>query len=235
VSNEDDADEDVASDTAPEAFSDREKVKAAALRAIGDVRPVTDPERYEYFGTRTDAGRQLPPPYLVYFLLVDLLEFPSTGAGEKVAWSVPVTLRGKDFVVSHRKLGLGVFAADPAVDNDLAREITNRIQKAVKQARPFFDWLALHAVTRSKLNVVNNARSLFGRFEYVLKLYRAKCQEAEARKDERIVTEHKSDLGTKSRGRSPSSHSSERLAGWLFLSSRHSSAGRNTSSFTWRS
>lgn len=167
------------------AFPDEEQVRAAALRALGEVRPVNDPERYEWAGGRTNAGRNLPEPYLVYFLLVDFLKFPSTGIGEKVAWTVPLAFRDTIAVVSHRKFGIGVFGTD----EETAREVTNRIQKAVKEARPFFDWLALQAVTRSSLNVVNNANSLFDRFEYLLKLYREKCKEAEDRKDEKVVTE----------------------------------------------
>lgn len=182
-------------DESAELFPDRANVRAACLKALGDVSPVADPEGYEYFGARTNAGRKLPPAYLVHFLLVDLLKFPSTGIGEKVAWTIPVVHSGKTFTISHRKFGVGVFGGNALADEDAALEITNRIQKAVKEARPFFDWLARRAVERSKLNVVNNANDLFDRFEYLLKLYKEKRDEAVKRKDERSVTEIKDEKG----------------------------------------
>ena len=42
---------------------------------------------------RMDAGRALPPYYLIYFLLVDFLGFRNNGQEEKTAWSVTVELR----------------------------------------------------------------------------------------------------------------------------------------------
>ena len=37
---------------------------------------------------RADAGENLPPYYLIYFLFVDLLGFKNLGRFEKVAWSI---------------------------------------------------------------------------------------------------------------------------------------------------
>lgn len=48
------------------------------------------------------------------------------------------------------------------------------------------------------MNVVNNAPALLSRFEFLLKSYRAKCQEVVARKDEEVVTEHVDEFGYKS-------------------------------------
>ncbi len=77
--------------TAPLAM---DAVRDAALSAIGELEPSGAPKsqaeaRGLFLSSRTRSGHDLPPYYLVYFLLVDLLGFPNLGQGEKVAWSVP--------------------------------------------------------------------------------------------------------------------------------------------------
>ena len=55
-----------------------EEVKAEVSRAITPISPAPEPlNLVEYWqsATRTNAGYTLPPYYLVYFLLVRLLEF----------------------------------------------------------------------------------------------------------------------------------------------------------------
>ena len=124
----------------------------------------------------------------MYFLLVDLLGFPHAGKQEKTAWSVPVDWKGRGFLIEHRKMGLGVFAQDVERDEPAAQQLVIRIRKAVRAAQPFFEWLAGEAVSRSAVNVVNNASSLYGRYEFLRDSYHAKCDEYERRKTERVVT-----------------------------------------------
>ena len=73
-------------------------VREAARRAIHPLKPAdadTQAEAKFLFTARcTDAGRNLPPYYLVYFLLVDLLGFQNLGRFEKLDWSVPIDLDG---------------------------------------------------------------------------------------------------------------------------------------------
>jgi len=175
------------------------RARKTALCALGPIRPADDnsraPKNFMFTAQRTKAGASLPDYYLVYFLLVDLLEFKHYGESEKVAWSVPIDYQGKAFVIEHRKLGFGVFTDEPERHEAAAAEIVRRIQRAVKVARPFFDWLAEQAVTASKVNVLNNSDDLFKRFEFLLNLYKAKIGEAEARKDERHVTKGKTESG----------------------------------------
>lgn len=168
------------------------RVRETALRALGPIRSVDESTRaaknFMFKAERTNAGDALPHPYLVYFFLVDLLGFEHTGQWEKVAWSVPIDYQGKAFLIEHRKLGLGVFTHDPEKHESAAAEIVRHIQRGVKVARPFFDWLAEQAVAASKVNVLNNSQGLFDRFTFLLNLYRKKATEAEARKDEKHET-----------------------------------------------
>ena len=100
----------------------RNKVRAA----ISPLRPAglesAAPDNFLFDAKRTDAGRQLPAYYLVYFLLVDLLGFKNLGQFDKVAWSVPVDFQGRAFLIEHRKFGLGVFAPELPDSEAIAAE-----------------------------------------------------------------------------------------------------------------
>lgn len=181
-----------------------EPIRAAARQALKDVNPAGSPQSEgEDWGlmlsSRTDGGRSLPAYYLVYFLLVDLLEYPDLGRWEKVAWVVPVRYQGRLYSIDHAKFGVGVFAPnlDPKATRSTkpsdqaeadAREIAAAINKAVSIATPYFEWRASEAASSSKLNVVNAAAELFGRYEFFRDQFRTLSAEAVRRKDERIIT-----------------------------------------------
>lgn len=164
-----------------------------ALRVIRPLKPLDSSTEHDpktlFLARRTNAGRELPPYYLVYFLLVELLEFPHAGQWEKTAWSVAVDWNGRGFLIEHRKMGLGVFAQDVERDESAAREIVIRIHKAVRAAQPFFEWLAGAAVSRSEVNVVNIASSLYGRYGFLRDSYHSKRDEYEKGKAQRVVTQ----------------------------------------------
>lgn len=171
---------------------DIEHLRAAVAAAISPIKPAGPdtkaPRDFLFKAERTDAGRNLPPYYLVYFLLVDLLGFKNIGRFEKVAWSVPIDFEGKGFVIEHRKFGIGVFATDLPADEEPAATIVQHISRAVKIAQPYFEWRAQQAVAESKLNVLNRSNELYDRFEFFASLYDEKRSEAERLADERITT-----------------------------------------------
>lgn len=174
-------------------------IRDSALRAIHPICPpdanTSAPENFMFKAARTKSGSDLPDYYLVYFLLVDLLGFRDLGQSEKVSWSVVIDYNGKAFVIEHRKLGIGVFSDYPEENESAAADIVRRIQGAVKVARPFFDWMAEQAVAASEVNVLNNSDGLHDRFQFLLALYKAKIGEADARKNEKHVTEGKTESG----------------------------------------
>ena len=67
--------------------------------------------------------------------------------------------------------------------------IVNLINKAVKIARPYFDWRAQQAAAESKLNVTNQSGELYERFEFLASSYEAKRSEAKRRAKGKITTE----------------------------------------------
>jgi hypothetical protein len=173
-----------------------EQLKERIIKALSPIKPAEKntpaDKNFLFSAQRTEAGRQLPPYYLVYFLLVDLLGFKNLGQFEKIAWSIPIDFDGRAFLIEHRKFGLGVFAHDAEKENKDAAEIVKRIKKAVKMASPYFEFVAVQAAKDSKLNVKNNSRELFDRYKFFAEDFLSISKEAEDRKKERIVerTEH---------------------------------------------
>lgn len=173
--------------------------RQSAIKALGPIKPANNntPSDFEYFNAkRTNAGRNLPAYYLVYFLLIDLLNYKNLGQWEKVAWSIPIDFYGKTFLIEHRKMGVGVFVPDAEKEEDSAYQIVRYIQKGVKAASPFFDWLATQAVQKSLVNIENRSDSLFERYQFFLNLYKSKEKEAVERKNEKIIQEKDTPYGS---------------------------------------
>ena len=178
-----------------------QRLREVALKAVGGIEPAgalkSQAEANGLFlASRTDGGRDLPPYYLVYFLLVDLVGFRNFGKSEKVAWTVPIRYRGRLYAIEHRKMGLGVFAPNLAPDARTsaapseeaegdARDIAELIRKGVVAAEPYFEWRAEQAVAGIELNVVNNSDWLYERYEFFRHRFEALTAEAQLRKDER--------------------------------------------------
>lgn len=199
-------------------FPNFESIKERAARAIAPLKPADTqsvaPNDMLFSAKRTNAGRHLPEPYLVYFLLVDVLDYKDLGRWEKLAYSIPVDFNGTAYLVEHRKFGLGLFAADPEAQEDDATTIVHLICNAVKSAQPYFDHLANEAADGSKLNLKNHSSTLYERYMYFRELFEEKQAEAEMRKDECIVKEGISENGGT---RWRSFRKSSREASWLGL------------------
>ncbi|MCF5861639.1 hypothetical protein [Aeromonas veronii] len=139
---------------------------------------------------RTDAGRSLPPYYLVYFLFVELLGYKNLGKFEKVSWSVPIDYNGTAYLLEHRKLGMGLFASDKKNQESECQEIVKKIKKAIKIAQPYFEWIASEAAKKSELNVLNHSFRLHDRYLFLVDESRKKAGDALSRKNEIIRVQH---------------------------------------------
>jgi hypothetical protein len=158
-----------------------EAVREMARRAISPIKPSDSntqaDAKFLFTAVRTEAGRKLPPYYLVYFLLVDLLGFRNLGRFEKLAWSVPIDFEGVAYLVEHRKFGVGVFAREGEEWEKQAGQIVGLIHRGVATAKPFFRWMADTAVHASRLNVQNKGRKLFQRYTFFRDRFRAEATE----------------------------------------------------------
>jgi hypothetical protein len=163
-----------------------EGVREAARRAIAPLKPADASSRanadFLFTAEQADASRHLPPYYLIYFLLVDLLGFRNLGRFEKIDWSIPIDLDGTAYLIDYRKFGVGVFARDAAGEAQQIKRIVALIRRGVKTAAPFFRWMADNAVQESKINVRNVGGRLFQRYVYLKDSFRAASAEARAHK-----------------------------------------------------
>jgi hypothetical protein len=120
---------------------------------------------------RSVSGNALGPYFLVFFLFVDLLKFKNLGQFEKVAWSIPIDYEGKAFLIEYRKMGVGVFVHDKSLDEPVAQIITQKINKAISIAEPYFEEMASKAVAESKINLTNKHHAFYSRYLYFLGLF----------------------------------------------------------------
>jgi hypothetical protein len=109
---------------------DSEKFRKHIQKIVEPIHsPVESKGSYNYYfeDKRSKAGYKLPPYYLVYFLFVNLLKFKDLGRDEKTAWTIPIEYNGKIFLISYRKMGLGVFIRDVNTEEKDAEEIVKKI------------------------------------------------------------------------------------------------------------
>lgn len=167
-----------------------EPVRERARVAMKSFRPATGntsaPKDFVFSACILAESRDLPPYFLIYFLLVELLGFEDIGKYEKVSWSIPIDANGRVLLVEHRKFGV-VIAGLEGQEAD-ASDLAACLSRAAKAARPFFDWKAQRAVDASSVNVVNHSGRLFERYVFFRDTYRSKAQEATARKDDFVQT-----------------------------------------------
>ena len=163
-----------------------EHVRDAAKRAVAPIQPANQASRAApnllLTARDTEASRDLPRYYLVYFLLVDLLGFQNLGRFEKLDWSIPIDFEGVAYLIEYRKFGVGIFAGDGKDREEQAKRIAFLIKKGVKAATPYFKWMAERAIKDSKVNVRNVARELFERYTYFRDLHTETSAEAETSK-----------------------------------------------------
>ena len=137
------------------------EIRNAARAALGPLRSAADfseaDEDRLFNAKRTKAGAKLPPYYLVYFLLVELLGFDDRGEDEKVAWSLPVKFHDHVYLIDYRKMGLGIFAQRfPELDSEThAAEMVQLIDAASEIAEPYYNWRAEEAVRTSLEPVID--------------------------------------------------------------------------------
>lgn len=153
-------------------------IEAVRKKAAKAIRPLKSSDSAAFYGQRISTDARLPQPYLVYFLLVELLGFKCFRPFEKVLWTVPVDLEGRTFIVEHRKRGLGVFGSGSSVDDHFGQKIVDLINKSVRVAETYFDWRAKQAVLNSEVNVRNRSNAMYERYRFLLDLYSAKVKEA---------------------------------------------------------
>lgn len=185
-----------------------EELRDKVIHALSDITPAGTPRsghepKALMLSSTARGSKSLPPYYLVYFLFVDFLKFPRIGAWEKSDWTVPIRYEDRLYAIEHQKMGLRVSAPNEnpnALTSSLPSEqqeedsdqIARKIRSAVKVAQSYFEWVANEAAKRSDLNVLNHSLRLHERYLFLVRAYKEKVEDANARKDERIWSEYSS-------------------------------------------
>ncbi len=154
---------------------DLNAIREKASVAIGKIKPMQFSEKLdEDFLLKvrpSNISKYLPPHYLIYFLLVDLLKFKDVGKSEKIVWSIPIDFNSEVFFIEYRKSGCDIFTTNVINQVSKARDIADLIQKGIKKAEPFFYRLAEEKFKESEVNVVNRSNLLFERYKFFLTEY----------------------------------------------------------------
>jgi len=203
-------------------IEDFSSIKKNVMRILNPIKPADSStaaaEDFYDKVRRTHLNELLPEYYLIYFLLVDLMDFEDTGRSEKVDWSIPVDFHGEAYLIEHQKFGVGIFVYDLKEQEEKARTIAIKLKKAVKAAKPYFDWKAKIAISESKVNLVNRAFLLFSRYEFFLAEYKRKEIEAEENKGKFIDRVHIKSNGEEITYKADAYYSLRRESSWLALS-----------------
>ncbi|WP_091166709.1 hypothetical protein [Flavobacterium sinopsychrotolerans] len=148
-----------------------EKYKEIALRILSPIKLIDDKTKADknfiFSAKRCPTINRLPDYYLVYFLFADLLKYKDLGKFEKIAWSFPIEYNGKAFLIEYRKFGIGIFVNEIEKDQVEANEIVNKIIRAVKAVKLYYNYVAGEGVKKSEINVNNFNFDLLERFNYL--------------------------------------------------------------------
>lgn len=163
-----------------------QKYKEIALKILSPIKTIDEKTKAEknflFSAKRCPTSNKLPDYYLVYFLFADLLEFKNLGQFEKIAWSFPIEYNEKAFLIEYRKFGIGIFVNNIEQDQGEANEIVNKIIKAVKAIKLYYNYVAEEGVKKSEINVNNYNFDLFERFSYLKDLYKIQYSKYEKNK-----------------------------------------------------
>ena len=145
-------------------------VKARATDAVSPLAPARPEElNQQHDLIRLDPSNlsdSLPAHYLVYLLLVDLLEYSDRGRRDKTLWSIPVRLDDRLFLLEYGKFGYRLFVNSLSVDSKSMNQIVESIKSGIEQCDDYFCSRADRMVETSNLTVDNWAIQLFDRYLY---------------------------------------------------------------------
>jgi len=127
----------------------RQKVEKILNPVTDAVRSETKAEKnFLFTANRSDAGRELPPGDLIYFLFVRLLGYTNLGKYETISWSIPIDYNGTAFLLERRRQGTGLYFSRKYSKESDCREIVEKITSAVRIMRPYYQSITHETVIR---------------------------------------------------------------------------------------
>jgi len=139
-----------------------EQARQNALRAIS---PISRPISKSFSGKKLGAFKCIPHHeyYLIFLMLVDLLDFHYWGPGEKVAYIIPVEYDGKPHSIVYGKFGMSIEFGE---GGDGAA-VYKALRKGMRATKPYYLWRAEQASNTSNLNLLSKCPKLWEKYEYL--------------------------------------------------------------------
>lgn len=139
-----------------------ETTKENVLRAVSGI---SKPSSDARISGKYSVYRGIPHSdyYLVFLMMVDLLEFEYFGPYEKLAYGIPVEFDGLVYSINYQKFGMRIECSEGGDGEKLYK----RIQKGIKAAKPYFLWRAEQASTSSDLNLVSKCPDLWEKYQFL--------------------------------------------------------------------
>ena len=130
--------------------------------------------------------------YLIFLMMVDLLEYDYSGPFEKVAYIIPIELDGLNYTISYQKFGMRIECSEGG-DGE---SVYNLIRKGIKAAKPYFLWRAEQASTSSNINLESKCPMLWSKYQYLREQSKLLLDKFEKGKDKSKVENYYNDDGS---------------------------------------
>lgn len=130
--------------------------------------------------------------YLIFLMMVDLLEYKYFGPYEKLAYGIPIQFENMIYSVNYEKFGMRIECSE---GGDGAR-VYEEIRKGIKAAKPYFLWRAEQASTSSNLNLESKCPKLWAKYQYFREQSKELIDKFETDKDKQKVEKGYNDDGS---------------------------------------
>ena len=130
--------------------------------------------------------------YLIFLMLVDLLEYEYFGPYEKIAYGIPIEFDGLSYSINYQKFGMRIECSEGGDGANFYKII----RKGIKAAKPYFLWRAEQASTSSNLNLESKCPILWSKYQYLKEQSKQLLDKFEKDKDKPKVEKGYNDDGS---------------------------------------
>lgn len=158
------------------------KTRQNVLRAIS---PIVRPKTSNLPSGPVKVFKEIPHHnyYLIYMLLVDLLDFRYFGPFEKLTYAIPLEHEGLLYGINYQKSGMRILYSE----NGDPEAVFNALKKGMKAAKPYYLWRAEQASTTADLNLVSKCPMLWEKYQYLREKSKCLIERYETEKDVTVV------------------------------------------------
>ena len=171
---------------------DIDTTRSNVLKAMSGISKPSDETKFKSSST-SYRGIPFDNYYLVFLMMVDLLEYDYFGPAEKVNYIISFEFEGVRCSVAQQKFGMRLWCGE----EQNGEAIYKIIQKGIKAAKPYFLWRAEQASSSSELNLESKCPQLWEKYEYLREESGRLLNNFEKDKDKAVVEEGETEKGWK--------------------------------------